>query len=103
MKAVVFHAHGDLDQVAVADVPVPEIGADDVLLAPRAAALNRLDLWVLAGWPALKLKLPHVMGSDGAGVVAQVGAHVTRYRVGDRVAVNPTYSCGQCDFCRSGR
>ena len=71
MKAVVFHAHGDLDQVAVADVPVPEIGADDVLLAPRAAALNRLDLWVLAGWPALKLKLPHVMGSDGAGVVGE--------------------------------
>lgn len=103
MKAVVFRQHGDLDQVMVADMPTPEIGPHDVLLFVKAAALNRLDLWVLAGWPALKLQLPHILGSDGAGVVAQVGDQVTNFQVGDRVAVNPTYSCGQCDFCRSGR
>ncbi|MCA9932273.1 MAG: alcohol dehydrogenase catalytic domain-containing protein [Ardenticatenaceae bacterium] len=103
MKALVFHEHGDLNQTAVANIPQPEIGPNDVLLQVKAAALNRLDLWVLAGWPGLNLKLPHVMGSDGAGIVAAVGADVQNVQVGDRVAVNPTVSCGQCAYCQSGR
>jgi NADPH:quinone reductase-like Zn-dependent oxidoreductase len=90
MKALAFEQHGGIDQVRLCDVAVPEIGRGEVLLAVHAAALNRLDLWVLEGWPALKLKWPHIMGSDGAGVVAAVGEDVTRLREGDRVAVNPT-------------
>ena len=86
MKAVVFYEHGLLENVQFADVPEPQIGPDEVLLEVKAAALNRLDLWVLAGWPGLNLKLPHIMGSDGAGVIAKVGANVTDFAVGDRVA-----------------
>lgn len=103
MKAVVFEQHGPLDNVIVSDIPKPEIGPDEVLLSVKAAALNRLDLWVLAGWPGLNLKLPHVLGSDGAGVVAAVGERVTAVSVGDRVAVNPTLSCGHCRYCEAGR
>ncbi|MCB8976235.1 MAG: zinc-binding dehydrogenase [Ardenticatenaceae bacterium] len=103
MKAVVFYEHGSLENVQVADVPQPEIGPDDVLLAVKAAALNRLDLWVLAGWPGLNLKLPHIMGSDGAGVVAQVGSNVTDFAVGDRVAVNPTRGSDTDTFGRRGQ
>jgi NADPH:quinone reductase-like Zn-dependent oxidoreductase len=103
MKAVVFEQHGPLDNVIVADIPEPKIGPDEVLLSVKAAALNRLDLWVLAGWPGLKLKLPHVLGSDGAGVVAAVGERVTAVSVGDRVAVNPTLSCGHCRYCEAGQ
>jgi NADPH:quinone reductase-like Zn-dependent oxidoreductase len=103
MKAIVFHQHGGLDQVRYDTVPRPQMGPDEVLLQVKAAAYNRLDLWVLAGWPGLNLKLPHVMGSDGAGVIAEVGANVTGFAVGDRVAVNPTLSCGKCPYCRAGR
>ncbi|MBK8432617.1 MAG: zinc-binding dehydrogenase [Chloroflexi bacterium] len=103
MKAVVFYEHGGLEQVQVAEVGVPEIGAEDVLVQVKAAALNRLDLWVLAGWPSLKLHLPHILGSDGAGVIAQMGANVTGWAVGDRVAINPTLSCGRCRFCVAGQ
>lgn len=103
MKALVFHQHGDLDQVEYCDVPQPEISPDEVLLHVKAAALNRLDLWVLAGWPGLRLKLPHIMGSDGAGVVAAVGTHVTRVQVGDRVAVNPTLWDPEDHFARTGQ
>jgi NADPH:quinone reductase-like Zn-dependent oxidoreductase len=103
MKAIVFHQHGDLDQVEYTDVPEPAVGADEVLLAVKAAALNRLDLWVLAGWPGLKLKLPHVMGADGAGVVAAVGSHVSNVQVGDRVAVNPTLWNPDDPFARRGQ
>lgn len=103
MQALVFDAHGDLDQVHLAELPQPSPGPDDVLLRVQAAAFNRLDLWVLAGWPSLKLKLPHILGSDGAGAVAQVGERVTQVAVGDRVAVNPTLSCGVCAYCLAGR
>lgn len=103
MRAIVFHKHGDLDQVELADVPTPEIGPDQVLLEVKAAALNQLDLWVLKGWPGLRLKMPHIMGSDGAGVIVEIGANVSGFQVGDRVAVNPTLSCGRCYFCLTGR
>lgn len=103
MKAVVFYEHGSLKNVQFTDVPEPEIGPDDVLLAVKAAALNRLDLWVLAGWPGLNLKLPHIMGSDGAGVVAQVGSRVTDFTAGDRVAVNPTRGSDTDTFGRRGQ
>jgi len=102
MKALVFHEHGTLEQVTYEDVPTPEIDADEVLVEIKAAALNRLDLWVLAGWPGLRLKMPHIMGSDGAGVIAEVGANVDGFAVGDHVAINPTKSCGSCEFCLSG-
>ena len=101
MKAIVFHQHGKLDQVKYESIPRPEIAPNEALLQVKAAAYNRLDLWVLAGWPGLNVRLPHVMGSDGAGVVAEIGAHVTGFAVGDRVAVNPTLSCGHCAYCLS--
>ncbi len=103
MKAVVFKQHGPLDNVEYTDIAEPEIQPHEVLLAVKAAALNRLDLWVLAGWPGLKLKLPHVLGSDGAGVVTAVGAEVEGFAVGDRVAVNPSLSCGRCHYCILGQ
>lgn len=103
MKAIFLTQHGNLNDVHYGDLSRPEPGPNEVLLAVKAAALNRLDLWVIEGWPALKLKFPHILGSDGAGIVAQVGANVNQIAVGDRVAVNPTVGCGQCPFCRSGR
>ncbi|MFW5940167.1 MAG: zinc-binding dehydrogenase [Chloroflexota bacterium] len=103
MKALVLEAHGSLQNLAYADVARPEIGPDEVLLEVKAAAANGLDLWVTAGWPGLKLRFPHVLGSDGAGIVSEVGERVTGVTVGDRVAVNPTVWCGECDYCRAGQ
>jgi NADPH:quinone reductase-like Zn-dependent oxidoreductase len=103
MKALVFHEHGTLAQVSYEEIPTPEIGPDEVLVEIKAAALNHLDLWVLGGWPGLNLKMPHIMGSDGAGIVVEVGANVDGFAVGDRVAINPTKSCGKCAYCLSGR
>ena len=102
MKAIFFNEHGDLDNVQYGDVPRPQIKPDEVLVAVKAAALNRLDLWVLAGWPGLKLKMPHVMGSDGAGVIVETGANVTGWQAGDRVAVNPTIGRDDDYFGRRG-
>lgn len=103
MKALVLSEHGTLANLAYTDIARPTIGPDEVLLEVKAAALNRLDLWVVEGWPALQLDFPHVLGSDGAGVVAEVGDRVSRFQVGDRVAVDPTVSCGTCSYCVGGR
>jgi NADPH:quinone reductase-like Zn-dependent oxidoreductase len=68
----------------------------------RTAALNRLDLFIAAGLPGSPLQFPHVVGSDGAGVVEQTGDAVRRFHAGDRVMINPTLSCGECPACGEG-
>jgi len=89
VKAAFFRQHGGLEVLEVGDVPPPAMGPDDVRVRVKAAALNHLDLFVRDGWPGLKLPLPHVGGTDVAGVVSQVGANVRTVRVSDEVLVNP--------------
>ncbi len=102
MKALVIFKHGGLDELTITDIPKPSIGADDVLIAVKAVALNHLDLFVREGLPGLKLAMPHVLGSDVAGVIAEIGASVRGVQAGQRVAVNPGISCGHCEFCAMG-
>ncbi len=102
MKAVVLRAHGDANALELAEVPEPAVGARDVLIAVKAVALNHLDVWVRKGWPGLKLELPHILGSDIAGVVERVGPEITDLAVGTEVLVNPGLSCGHCERCLLG-
>jgi NADPH:quinone reductase-like Zn-dependent oxidoreductase len=102
VKALAFDQHGGLDRLRYRDVPDPVIGAGDVLVRVRAAALNHLDLFVREGLPGLKVPLPFWSGCDIAGDVAEVGAAVHGVAVGDRVAVNPNLNCGRCEFCVKG-
>jgi NADPH2:quinone reductase len=102
MKAVQFTEHGGTDVIEYGDHPDPEVGRDEVLVDVRAGALNHLDLWTRRGLPGIDLELPHVPGSDGAGVVREVGPDVTRFEPGDRVALLSGVHCGDCEFCRHG-
>ena len=102
MKALAFYEHGGIEKLQIADLPKPTIGVDDVLINIKASALNRLDLFVREGLPGLKLPMPHILGSDGAGVIAEVGANVRGLQLGQRVTINPGLSCGACEFCLAG-
>jgi NADPH:quinone reductase-like Zn-dependent oxidoreductase len=102
MKTVLFQNHGGLEVLEYTDFPAPEPGPGQVLVRLKAAALNRLDLWVRAGWSGIKLAYPHIPGADGAGVVAAVGEGVDGWAPGDRVVINSNLSCGVCDFCLAG-
>src|SRR5262245_10478304 len=102
MRAVIFRKHGDESVLEMADIPAPRVGARDVLVRVRAVALNHLDIHVRRGWPGLKLELPHVLGSDVAGVVEAVGAEVADVSPGTEVVVNPGLSCGACERCLCG-
>jgi len=102
MKAFLIHQHGDLDQVRYEEIDDPEIQPGSVRVKTQATALNHLDLWVVRGLPGRDLKMPHVLGSDGAGIVEEVGEGVSRFSVGDRVMINAVLSCGKCEFCIQG-
>jgi len=103
MKALAFHEHGGLDRLKYQDVADPKIGAGDVLVRVKAAALNHLDLFVREGIPGLKLPLPFWTGCDIAGEIAEVGGSVSGVAVGDRVVVNPNLHCGHCEYCQKGQ
>ncbi|MFP9190467.1 zinc-binding dehydrogenase [Natronosalvus vescus] len=103
MHAVTFTGHGDTDVIEYAEVPDPTVGPEDVLIDVKAGALNHLDVWVRRGLPGLDLEMPHVPGSDGAGVVVETGENVTRFSEGDHVALSAGVSCGECEFCRRGQ
>ena len=103
MRALTLVAHGGLEQLRVQELPEPTLeSSSQVLVRVQAAALNRLDLLVAAGLPGANLEFPHVVGSDGAGLVDRVGEAVRQFRPGDRVMINPTLSCGQCPACVQG-
>jgi NADPH:quinone reductase-like Zn-dependent oxidoreductase len=102
MRAAVIRAHGGPEVVGLEDLPDPQAGPGQVLVAVRAAAVNHLDLWVRRGWPGLVLAFPHVLGSDVAGVVEAVGAGVAEVKPGDPVVLNPALGCGRCERCLSG-
>jgi NADPH:quinone reductase-like Zn-dependent oxidoreductase len=102
MKAAVFHEFGGPDKVRIEEVPTPTPGPGQALVRVRACALNHLDLWVLGGLPALKTPLPFWTGCDIAGEVAALGPGVTGPAPGTRVAINPSLSCGNCEWCVKG-
>jgi len=100
MKAVFFRRHGGNEVLEYGDWPDPVPGPGEVLVGIRAAALNRLDLFVRDGIPGVPL--PLVAGADGAGVVEATGEGVSGSTPGDRVLIQPGLFCGVCEFCRSG-
>jgi len=102
MQAVRFHAHGGLEVLKYEAAPEPKIEANEVLVKVKACALNHLDLWVRQGVSDWKIPLPHIVGSDVSGEVAEVGPQVKRVKVGERVLLAPGISCGQCEACFSG-
>ena len=102
MRAAIFHETGGPEVVRIEEVPTPVAGPGQVLVQVRASALNHLDLWVRRGMP-IETTMPHIGGSDIAGVVSAVGDGVDTGCIGERVVVNPSLFCGVCRECATGR
>ncbi len=90
MKALLLRQHGGLENLeVVTDYPRPLVVDGHVVLRVRASSFNYHDVFTVKGMPGIKVPLPVVIGLDLAGEVAEVGAGVAGWKVGDRVLVNP--------------
>lgn len=85
MKALQINKGFGWENVALAEQPVPEPGAGEVLVRVHAASLNYRDLLIIKGQYNPRLKMPRILGSDAAGVVEAIGPDVKRFKPGDRV------------------
>lgn len=99
MKAVVLHETGGIEKLIVEDVPIPSIRPTETLIRVRACGVNRVDLMVREGQVGLPVPLPHVMGTEVAGDVVEVGTPTRGVEPGRRVVVACWLRCGMCEFC----
>ena len=100
MKAVRIHQFGGPEVLTYGDIPDAQPRKDQVLVRVRACSLNHLDIWVRKGLPGVKL--PHILGSDVAGEVVEVGEYVSGFKAGQRVLLSPMHYCGHCEKCVAG-
>ncbi|MCX7024575.1 MAG: zinc-dependent alcohol dehydrogenase family protein [Spirochaetes bacterium] len=97
MKAAVLYGPGD---VRVEDKADPKPGRGEVLIRIRSCGVCGTDAALFKGdYPAAT---PVVIGHEFAGEIAEIGAGVDGFRVGDRVTVDPNVICHECEYCRSG-
>ena len=102
MKAAVFFEPGGPENIRIAEVPDPKVGADQVLVQIKACALNHFDLLVLKESDPATFSNPFWGGADISGIVAETGKNVSQFNPGDRVVINPGLSCGSCEHCFAG-
>lgn len=101
MKAVRIHEYGEPNVLKYEDAPDPKAEVGEVVVKVKACALNHLDVWVRKGMPKAPA-LPHILGSDIAGEVAEVGPGAADVKVGTPVLLQPAVSCGVCPQCVAG-
>jgi NADPH:quinone reductase-like Zn-dependent oxidoreductase len=102
MKAAALREYGGVERLNVEDLPEPKASRNEFIVQVHSAALNHLDVWVRKGRVGQNLKMPHILGSDAAGVVIETGAGTHGVNVGDEVMINPGLSCGCCEYCSRG-
>jgi L-iditol 2-dehydrogenase len=98
MKALVLKEYKKL---TYEDVPAPECGPTDVLVAVKACGICGSDIHGMDGSTGRR-RPPIIMGHEAAGVIAEVGSAVNGWKRGDRVTFDSTIYCGACEFCRRG-
>lgn len=85
MKAVRYHKHGGPEVFQVEDVPKPVAGAGEVVIAVKAAAINHVEVDHREGISRFPITMPHIGGIEFVGEIAEIGAGVEGWAVGDRV------------------
>lgn len=104
MKAVRIHEHGGVEKLRYEEAPEPTLaGPNDAIIKLKAASLNHIDIWIRRGLTGVEIALPHILGGDGAGVIAEAGDQVRNIKTGDAVCLYPPSGCGRCEFCINGR
>lgn len=99
MKAAVFEKR---ETVSVQEVDRPKPPAGELLIKVDLCGICGTDAHIFSGELNVA-KPPVALGHEVAGEIVELGEGVTGFAIGDRVAIDPVVSCGQCEFCHSGR
>jgi len=97
MKAAVLK---DIGEIAVAEVPVPELESDEVLIKVAIAGICGSDVH---GFSSGLYEPGIIMGHEFSGTIVDLGENVTKFKKGDRVTSHPILPCGKCAFCQEGK
>jgi threonine dehydrogenase-like Zn-dependent dehydrogenase len=100
MKAGILYNDRDIRLGSAAD---PQVGPGELLIETHFAGICGTDLHIYRGEFHDRVEFPAILGHEFGGIVREVGPGVKRFRVGDRVVVDPILSCGSCPACVSGR
>jgi L-iditol 2-dehydrogenase len=99
MKSLLLSEYNHLE---IADLPLPAVGPDEVLVRVEACGICGSDVHGYDGSSGRRIP-PIVMGHEAAGTVAAIGADVRKYAQGDRVTFDSTVYCGKCEYCARGQ
>jgi NADPH:quinone reductase-like Zn-dependent oxidoreductase len=107
VRGLTISAHGGLDQLVYrTDLPKPEPKRGEIRVRVKAAALNHLDLFVVAGMPGVTIAAPWILGADATGIIDAIGdlsgISDNQLKVGDNVIINPGLSDRTCEYCLAG-
>lgn len=98
MKRAVLYAE---KEIIIEELAIPEINHDEVLIKNKISTTCGTDVKTyMRGYPLLKP--PHPFGHEFSGVIEKIGSSVTKFKVGDRVAVHNSAPCNECYFCKKG-
>jgi D-arabinose 1-dehydrogenase-like Zn-dependent alcohol dehydrogenase len=100
MKAARFYKTGE--PLIIEKLPVPKIGIGEILIKVKACGICGTDIHIARDGTIPPAKTPITLGHEIAGVIAEVGTGVEGWKVGDRVLVISSITCGTCYACRSG-
>jgi len=98
MKAAILK---ELNQMVVEEVPTPKIDENSILVKVKACAVCGSDIRIFHHGNS-RVQPPQIIGHEIAGEVVEVGKNVTKFKVGDRVAIGADVPCGECIFCEAG-
>jgi L-iditol 2-dehydrogenase len=99
MKAAILES---IEHIAVKEIPDPELERGSIILKVKVCSICGTDLRIYHyGHP--RVQLPHILGHEISGEVEAIADEITDYKTGDRVAVTPRVTCGECFYCRKGQ
>jgi NADPH:quinone reductase-like Zn-dependent oxidoreductase len=103
MKAIQYSKLGGPEVLQYLEVPTPKPQANEILIKVLATSINHIDIHFRRGLPGVQSHLPHIPGSDAVGIIEEIGSDVRGLSKGETIVMDPSASCGQCEFCKEER
>ena len=103
MKAIQIKKHGDVEVLNCSEINEPVCPPNKIEIKIKACSVNHLDIWVRSGIPGLNLPLPLILGSDGSGVIVEVGNKIKSFKIHDEVIVQPGTYDKDCIMVENGK